>query len=114
MSMQKESMPPLPPAPKAFRVVSEWRGPLNPPPKKKRTESREAKQDESIPPLPPAPKVVEVVSMWSGPKLVYEETGELVHPEIDGSKLARLVMILISSLRRLIKLVRRFISRSAK
>jgi len=105
---QDESMPPLPPAPKAFRVVSEWRGPLDPPPpKKKRTESREAKPEESIPPP------IVVASEWSGPRPLYNENGELAHPESDGSKLTRLVLSPITSLRRLIKFVSRFLSRNA-
>ena len=101
--MQKESIPPLPPAPKTFRVVSDWVAP--PPLKKKRTESREAKPEESIPPP------IVVASEWSGPRPLYNENGELAHPESDGSKLTRLVLSSITFLRRLIKLVGRFLSK---
>jgi len=172
MSMQKESIPPLPLVLKLVRVVREWvtplplkkqckpvrsnddsdllerhgitrpkdvpppptlppptvvsvlRGPLNLPPLEEKSrpiisaddsdllERHRITRPKDMPP-PPTPPPIRVVSAWGKPRPPYEEKSERVPSENGGSKLAGLAQSPITFLRRLIKLVRGFLSRDA-
>jgi len=120
---QEESILPLPPAPQEVRVISVLRGPLNLPPEKKKSkpvfpkDEREILESLGITPSrdtpPPTPPPITVVSALGSRRPMYEENGERAPSENGGGKLAALALRSITFLRRLIKLVSRFLSRDA-